>query len=56
MKGVGQSDQQNFCDGHTQKAVFHRACENAFSHVAIILLPQGVVVNVTTTIQSDTPS
>ncbi len=47
--GLGVIEPQNHysqVQGYTKKAAFHRACENAFSQVGIVLLPQGLVTNV----------
>lgn len=50
VKGVGvmepQNDRVQDVQGYVKKLAFHRACENAFSQVGIILSPQGVVANV----------
>lgn len=46
LKGVGSSAVDNYSFGTTQKFSYHRACENAFSQVGLLLLPDGKVAQV----------
>ena len=46
VKGVGSTIGHSYSQGITMKLAFYRACENAFSQVALVLLPHGKVVNV----------
>ena len=49
VKGVGISIIEDY--RIIKKLAFHRACENAFSQVGLVLSPQGKVANAATTIQ-----
>ena len=46
LKGVGNGAIDYYSPGTAQKVAHHRACENAFSQVGLLLLPEGTVTQV----------